>query len=108
VEPVKEKEQPEDTAAAAEPDRFEISAAGDVILSWTAVGAEAIELKKGSVSLFKSGRHPLPVQYRVSVDRDVFFTLIATGRTRQPSDTDAQPVITQAKTIEIAIVPPRA
>ena len=80
----------------------------EVILSWTAVGAEAIELKKGSVSLFKSGRHPLPVQYRVSVDRDVFFTLIATGRTRQPSDTAAQSIITQAKTIEIAIVPPKA
>ncbi len=108
VEPVKETEKPEESASAAEPDRFEIPAAKDVILSWAAIGAEAIELKKGPVSLFKSGRHPLPTQYRIPVDQDASFSLIAIGRSQKSSATEAQQIITKAKTIEIAIVPPKA
>ena len=105
IEPVSEKEKLQENGTAAKPDRFKLSSARDIILSWAVIGADAIELKQGSSSLFESGRHPLPTQYRVPVDQATSFTLIATGRAQKSSGTEAQQIIVKSKTIEIAIVP---
>ncbi|MEN6331677.1 MAG: hypothetical protein ABFD57_06795 [Smithella sp.] len=55
-----------------------------ITLSWSVTGAEEIELwlqkKEESTRLFRSQRHPLPIQYKINVTEDSLFTLIAYGR----------------------------
>ncbi|NTW76578.1 MAG: hypothetical protein HGB33_02145, partial [Syntrophaceae bacterium] len=55
-----------------------------ITLSWSVTGAEEIELwlqkKEESTRLFRSQRHPLPIQYKINVTGDSLFTLIAYGR----------------------------
>jgi hypothetical protein len=62
------------------PARFEVARGKKIVLSWSVVGAEEIELEEGGVSLFKSHRHPLPARFAVAVQRDTSFTLTAVGR----------------------------
>jgi hypothetical protein len=104
VNPAKENDEPNEMNGQAEPERFEISGSRAVILTWAVIGAEAIELEAGGKSLFKSGRHPLPTQYRVQVDQDATFTLTATGRAQNSGAVEEQPVETKTKTIEIVVV----
>jgi len=106
IEPVEGNEKSEKKGPADKPDRFKISS-GSVILSWSVIGAEAIELKRGKSSLFESGRHPLPTQYQVRVDQNTSFTLAATGRVQKSTESKEQKMETKVKTIEIVIVSPK-
>jgi hypothetical protein len=79
-------EKPGEKDAAAEPDRFEVPPGKAVLLSWSVIGAEKLELKNGMSSLFKSGCHPLPAQYNINPDQDAALTLKAwdrAGNTRE-------------------------
>jgi hypothetical protein len=102
--------EPEDEARAAnesgptdKPQRFKISSGRSLIISWAVIGAEAIELRMASLSLFQTSRHPLPTQYRVQVQQDTQFTLTATGRAPQAAATGEAKIETAVKTIEIVI-----
>jgi hypothetical protein len=78
--------------------RFTASPGERLVLSWAANGADEIELRKGTDTLFVSGRHPLPMQYAITVDGAATFTLIARSRAERLT-----PQRTETKSLEIAI-----
>jgi hypothetical protein len=77
IEAEKKAQTPDETDVPA---RFEVARGEKIVLSWSVVGAEEIELEEGGVSLFKSHRHPLPARFAVAVQRASSFTLTAVGR----------------------------
>ena len=91
----------EPTAGA--PERFEVQAGQTLILSWVVIGAEAVELKQGNISLFESSRHPLPTQIAVKVNQQTQFTLTASGRAAKIPTTGAAQPESMLKTIEVII-----
>jgi hypothetical protein len=101
LEPVRQEQKPVKAGDAPIPARFEVSAPGTIVVAWSAIGADEIELRQNDVTLLRSTRHPLPVQCRVRLDKSASFTLVATGRTGQPA---APPQEITAKTIEISVV----
>lgn len=83
-------------------DEFEVQRGEKSILSWTAIGANEIELWQDTTLAFRSGQHPLPSQRVVQVNKDASFTLVAIARPDPLSTGDAPPQ-QERKTINIKV-----
>jgi hypothetical protein len=103
VEPQETGGEADPKPPIGQPERFIISSGRALVLSWAVIGAEAIELRQGTVSLFRSGRHPLPAQYQVQVKQNTEFTLIATGRAPKSGGASEPNLVTAVKIIQIII-----
>jgi hypothetical protein len=96
-EPVAKERKAAASGGEAVPVRFEVPAGGQIVLTWAAIGADEVELQEGATALFRSQRHPLPVQCRVQLEHSTSFTLIASGRAKD--GTRAR----ETRTIEVSI-----
>jgi hypothetical protein len=83
--PVDAEKSPQTPGEQEVPARFEVARGETVVLSWSVVGADEIELKAGASPLFTSRHHPLPSRYVVRVQCDTSFTLTAVGRAARSS-----------------------
>ena len=101
--PVEQEKQPESGGEPSIPERFEVIAGEQIILTWAVSGAEKIELKEGETSLFESHRHPLPTQYAIQVEQTTTFTLVATGRVKKSSEKNEPELEIASKTITIIV-----
>jgi hypothetical protein len=101
--PIEAEKKAETPGEAAVPARFEVERGKTIVLSWSVVGAEEIELKDGESSLFKSHRHPLPARFAVGVQRDTSFTLAAVGRAERSSAVPKPAPARAQRTIKVTV-----
>jgi hypothetical protein len=101
--PIEAEKKAETPGEAAVPARFEVERGKTIVLSWSVVGAEEIELKDGESSLFKSHRHPLPARFAVAAQRDTSFTLTAVGRAERSSAVPKPAPVRAQRTINVTV-----
>ena len=82
-QPVKVERKPKNETARQLPAQFDVSQGTLIILFWSVTGADEIELQQDGNVLFKTGLHPLPIQYAVKVQQDMLVTLTVTDRGKQ-------------------------
>ncbi len=67
-----------------EPERYLVEPGEPpVLLTWSVVGADELELRLDAKTLFKTDRHPLPTQFALSVRQAAKLTLIVRARPRR-------------------------
>jgi hypothetical protein len=97
-EPVSRARKPAAPGEAGVPARYEVPSGERVVLSWSTIGADRIELRAGATTLLESERHPLPSRFRIGGADGGSFTLIARARD------DREGAAQEERTIEIARV----
>jgi hypothetical protein len=85
------------------PARFTVAVNKPVVLSWTVLGADHMELRMDEQSLFTAHRHPLPTQYQLVITQDTTFTLVATGRVRRLAATPEEEIPTATKSLQVTL-----